>query len=412
MRVLIAFILIVLGCAAPASAQSIANDPFIRQGIDRANFEPGGKYFNFRDRGTIISRSGGFRITPTSTVSLGSYSLQNGILAGRYQYVNDLDDAHPISVHNPYTNDVHDTAGDRQRNQGSQSSYQFDYTGQELHPGDGYDGPPAGAGARDIYTYEIQGIATALYVQPPSTIQNADQGEYFDRLIQFGGAGLDRIGQGFVASWEDPFLVNRANGVLDVSNGIFQTLYSPLAAGMSPFADDIMAFVIASTDSGILHGFSNEDIETQYAQIESVATTESFLEANPIVGNAAELALNIAPWYVGGKSATGVSQFAKTAKADAAVRRVRHLLESQGESIGVKGNSLRVRIVESDAELRNIFEELSASGRKMQTRMVGRVVEIQDGSRVLYRPNSKSNGPALEIHGVDGRNLKFHVKQK
>ncbi|WP_118787463.1 MafB family polymorphic toxin, partial [Neisseria lactamica] len=43
----------------PALAADLAQDPFIRQNIDRTNFEPGGKSHLFGDpRGSVSDRTG------------------------------------------------------------------------------------------------------------------------------------------------------------------------------------------------------------------------------------------------------------------------------------------------------------------------------------------------------------------
>ncbi|MCU9843810.1 MafB family polymorphic toxin, partial [Neisseria gonorrhoeae] len=56
----ISLILSILAVCLPmhAHASDLANDPFIRQVLDRQHFEPDGKYHLFGSRGELAERSG------------------------------------------------------------------------------------------------------------------------------------------------------------------------------------------------------------------------------------------------------------------------------------------------------------------------------------------------------------------
>jgi hypothetical protein len=79
------------------------------------------------------------------------------------------------------------------------------------------------------------------------------------------------------------------------------------------------------------------------------------------------------------------------------------------------GRSPGVRVVDDEAELRSLFDELSAGGAdKTPTTGAyanggGRLVELGDGTRIGWRSTSSSGGPTLDITYPGGRKVKVHV---
>ena len=74
------------------------------------------------------------------------------------------------------------------------------------------------------------------------------------------------------------------------------------------------------------------------------------------------------------------------------------------------GRNKGVWTVESTDELDDVFEGMTAGGRRVVgSSYPGRVVEIADGTRISIRPGSKSGGPTVDIDYPNGGKAKVHV---
>lgn len=151
-------------------AVDVAVDPLVQQQINRANWEPGGKYFpkQFTDRGRIVVQGGAVSATRTSAQNLGGWSHQTARIVGQLTYTVDLDSNHPWTVHSPF--DRADSASDSVSTSetGREVTVSMSWTGSMVHPADGYDGAQGGnypqpKGARDLFSFDISGSATGLY---------------------------------------------------------------------------------------------------------------------------------------------------------------------------------------------------------------------------------------------------------
>lgn len=72
------------------------------------------------------------------------------------------------------------------------------------------------------------------------------------------------------------------------------------------------------------------------------------------------------------------------------------------------------REVDTEQEVREIFDELSRGGQRIpQPTFPGEMVLMPDGSRVMFRPHSSSTGSAVaEVHTSDGTSFKVHVPRR
>lgn len=160
-------------------AQNLAADPLVKQLTNRANWEPGGRYFAFDDRGTITSRSGQINTVVTSSVRTGNIAIQNAVISGHIGFVNSFS-GHGYDVHSPFDNtDARSDSAKNQRADGSSTTVSLSWTGTEVHPANGYDGPQGGgyprpAGARDIYNFTINGSANGVYVLSTAETQASE----------------------------------------------------------------------------------------------------------------------------------------------------------------------------------------------------------------------------------------------
>ena len=76
------------------------------------------------------------------------------------------------------------------------------------------------------------------------------------------------------------------------------------------------------------------------------------------------------------------------------------------------GNSPRVKVVGSEAELESLFTRMSAGGKPVPgTRYPGgRMVRLPDGTTVGIRSSSTSGGPAMDIKTPERTIMKVHIK--
>jgi ABC-type transporter Mla subunit MlaD len=65
--------------------------------------------------------------------------------------------------------------------------------------------------------------------------------------------------------------------------------------------------------------------------------------------------------------------------------------------------------VDTSADLDRVWAELSVGGKPINTGFPGIHLELPDGTRVGYRPYSKSGGPVIGITNTDGTVIKVHL---
>jgi hypothetical protein len=75
------------------------------------------------------------------------------------------------------------------------------------------------------------------------------------------------------------------------------------------------------------------------------------------------------------------------------------------------GRNPPIRQVETEQQLRDLWDALTAEGRVVEdVRYPGQVVELPDGTQVRLRDNSKSGGPTIDIKYPDGGKDKVHIE--
>lgn len=146
-------------------ANSLVNDPFIRQHIDKSTFEPGGQNHLFGSaRGSVADRKGDIYIIPTASIQAGGVSIDQAVITGNYQY-NARFSGHEHDEHSPFANS---NSKEKTAEQGITgvdfTSLSMQWQGKEVHPADAYDGKqgsgyPTPTGARDEYSYTVAGSA-------------------------------------------------------------------------------------------------------------------------------------------------------------------------------------------------------------------------------------------------------------
>lgn len=89
-------------------------------------------------------------------------------------------------------------------------------------------------------------------------------------------------------------------------------------------------------------------------------------------------------------------------------------VRSRVHEVSSKGRSKNVRVVEDESRLRALFDELSRGGKEVTPRTNayadgGKMVELEDGTRIGLRPKSTSGGSTIDIAFPDNIKLKVHL---
>ena len=74
-----------------------------------------------------------------------------------------------------------------------------------------------------------------------------------------------------------------------------------------------------------------------------------------------------------------------------------------------KGISKRARTVGSEAQLDEVFQELSRGGTSIRLPHLGPSVKLPDGTVVRRRPGSTSGGPTIDVEFPGGKIVKVHI---
>ncbi len=85
-------------------------------------------------------------------------------------------------------------------------------------------------------------------------------------------------------------------------------------------------------------------------------------------------------------------------------------VKDQIQEATVPGRNSRVRQVDSEAEIRELWDSLTAEGRAVdQGSYPGRVVELPDGTEIRMRESSHPGGATLDINYSGGVRVKVHI---
>lgn len=315
---LLAFIVIV----QPAAASGLASDPFIRQNLDRRNFEPGGKYHLFGSRGATAERTGEIHIIPTGEQTFIHNKMEIALISGDIGYTTRFN-GHGHHVHAPFDN--HASRSDKSSNGQfaiDRTTYSLRWTGHEHHPADGYDGPqgsgyPAPTGARDEYSYKIEGLASRISViQPDSTTSSRNRIE--NRFTDAGKAFTERI----PSAWEKATTHNPTKSGVgnagEAFNATFSGINNVLGAGLGILgAGDIAEFGLTALAVGNVENAGAMDEDSQIAFVEKMIDNANKIDhlksaygswkaTYPNAAEVAEAAVNIAGSVTGMKAVTAM----------------------------------------------------------------------------------------------------------
>ena len=307
----------------PALAAELAKDPFITDNAQRQHFEPGGKYHLFGNpRGSVANRTGKIDVTQAYTHQMGNLLIQQANINGTIGYHTRFS-GHGHEVHAPFDNHASRSASEEKGsvNEGF-TVYRLNWEGHEHHPADGYDGPQGGnypkpTGARDEYTYNVNGVARSIKLNPTDTrdvrqrisdnysnlgSNFSDRAYEANRKMFEHNSKLDRWGNsmefinGVAAGALNPFLsASEALGIGDILYGTGYAIDKATMYGISPLSADGKLTAI-----GGLGGVAGFEKNTREA-------VDRWIQENPNAAETVEAAFNVA-------AAAKAAKLAKAAK--------------------------------------------------------------------------------------------------
>ncbi|ENS6226375.1 polymorphic toxin MafB class 2 [Neisseria gonorrhoeae] len=273
----ISLILSILAVCLPmhAHASDLANDPFIRQVLDRQHFEPDGKYHLFGSRGELAERSGHIGLANIQSHQLGNLMIQQAAIKGNIGYIVRFSD-HGHEVHSPFDNHAsHSDSDEAGSPVDGFSLYRIHWDGYEHHPADGYDGPqgggyPAPKGARDIYSYDIKGVAQNIRL---NLTDNRSTGQRLaDRFHNAGAMLTQGVGDGFKRATRYSPELDRSGNAAEAFNGTADIVKNIIgAAGEIVGAGDAVQGISEGSNIAVMHGLGLLSTENKMARINDLA---------------------------------------------------------------------------------------------------------------------------------------------
>ncbi len=258
-----------------AHASDLANDSFIRQVLDRQHFEPDGKYHLFGSRGELAERSGHIGLGKIQSHQLGNLFIQQAAIKGNIGYIVRFSD-HGHEVHSPFDNHAsHSDSDEAGSPVDGFSLYRIHWDGYEHHPADGYDGPqgggyPAPKGARDIYSYDIKGVAQNIRL---NLTDNRSTGQRLaDRFHNAGSMLTQGVGDGFKRATRYSPELDRSGNAAEAFNGTADIVKNIIgAAGEIVGAGDAVQGISEGSNIAVMHGLGLLSTENKMARINDLA---------------------------------------------------------------------------------------------------------------------------------------------
>lgn len=307
----------------PALAAELAKDPFITDNAQRQHFEPGGKYHLFGNpRGSVANRTGKIDVTQAYTHQMGNLLIQQANINGTIGYHTRFS-GHGHEVHAPFDNHASRSASEEKGsvNEGF-TVYRLNWEGHEHHPADGYDGPQGGnypkpTGARDEYTYNVNGVARSIKLNPTDTRDVRQR--ISDNYSNLGSNFSDRAYEANRKMFEHNSKLDRWGNSMEFINGVAAGALNPfLSASEALGIGDILYGTGYAIDKATMYGISPLSANGKLTAIGGLGGVAGFekntreavdrwIQENPNAAETVEAAFNVA-------AAAKAAKLAKAAK--------------------------------------------------------------------------------------------------
>ncbi|WP_050893266.1 polymorphic toxin MafB class 1 [Neisseria meningitidis] len=307
----------------PALAADLAQDPFITDNAQRQHYEPGGKYHLFGDpRGSVSDRTGKINVIQDYTHQMGNLLIQQAAIQGNLGYTVRFS-GHGYEEHAPFDNHAADSAS---KEQGSVNEgftvYRLNWEGHEHHPADAYDGPKGGnypkpTGARNEYTYHVNGTARSIKLNPTDT--RSIRQRISDNYNNLGSNFSDRADEANRKMFEHNAKLDRWGNSMEFINGVAAGALNPfISAGEALGIGDILYGTRYAIDKAAMRNIAPLPAEGKFAVIGGLGSVAGFekntreavdrwIQENPNAAETVEAVFNVA-------AAAKVAKLAKAAK--------------------------------------------------------------------------------------------------
>ncbi|WP_304670281.1 polymorphic toxin MafB class 1 [Neisseria polysaccharea] len=308
----------------PALAADLTQDPFITDNTQRQHYEPGGKYHLFGDpRGSVSDRTGQINVIQDYTHQMGNLLIQQAAIQGNLGYTVRFS-GHGYEEHAPFDNHAADSASEEKGNvDDGFTVYRLNWEGHEHHPADAYDGPKGGnypkpTGARDEYTYHVNGTARSIKLNPTDT--RSIRQRISDNYNNLGSNFSDRADEANRKMFGHNAKLDRWGNSMEFVNGIAAGALNPfISAGEALGIGDILYGTRYTIDEAAMRNIAPLPAEGKFAVIGGLGSVAGFekntreavdrwIQENPNAAETVEAVFNVA-------AAAKVAKLAKAAKA-------------------------------------------------------------------------------------------------
>ncbi|HEZ3273820.1 TPA: polymorphic toxin MafB class 1 [Neisseria meningitidis] len=296
----------------PALAADLAQDPFITDNTQRQHYEPGGKYHLFGDpRGSVSDRTGKINVIQDYTHQMGNLLIQQANINGTIGYHTRFS-GHGHEEHAPFDNHAADSASKEQGNVDEGFTvYRLNWEGHEHHPADAYDGPKGGnypkpTGARDEYTYHVNGTARSIKLNPTDT--RSIRQRISDNYNNLGSNFSDRADEANKKIFEHNAKLDRWGNSMEFVNGIAAGALNPfISAGEALGIGDILYGTRYAIDKAAMRNIAPLPAEGKFAVIGGLGSVAGFekntreavdrwIQENPNAAETVEALVNVLPF--------------------------------------------------------------------------------------------------------------------
>ncbi|HEZ3034811.1 TPA: polymorphic toxin MafB class 1, partial [Neisseria meningitidis] len=296
----------------PALAADLAQDPFITDNAQRQHYEPGGKYHLFGDpRGSVSDRTGKINVIQDYTHQMGNLLIQQANINGTIGYHTRFS-GHGHEEHAPFDNHAADSASKEQGNVDEGFTvYRLNWEGHEHHPADAYDGPKGGnypkpTGARDEYTYHVNGTARSIKLNPTDT--RSIRQRISDNYSNLGSNFSDRADEANRKMFEHNAKLDRWGNSMEFINGVVAGALNPfISAGEALGIGDILYGTRYAIDKAAMRNIAPLPAEGKFAAIGGLGSVAGFekntreavdrwIQENPNAAETVEALVNVLPF--------------------------------------------------------------------------------------------------------------------
>ncbi|HFA5919103.1 TPA: MafB family polymorphic toxin [Neisseria gonorrhoeae] len=296
----------------PALAADLAQDPFITDNTQRQHYEPGGKYHLFGDpRGSVSDRTGKINVIQDYTHQMGNLLIQQAAIQGNLGYTVRFS-GHGHEEHAPFDNHAADSASEEKGNvDDGFTVYRLNWEGHEHHPADAYDGPKGGnypkpTGARDEYTYHVNGTARSIKLNPTDT--RSIRQRISDNYNNLGSNFSDRADEANRKMFEHNAKLDRRGNSMEFVNGVAAGALNPfISAGEALGIGDILYGTRYAIDKAAMRNIAPLPAEGKFAAIGGLGSVAGFekntreavdrwIQENPNAAETVEALVNVLPF--------------------------------------------------------------------------------------------------------------------